>query len=488
MRVLVVDDNAHAREILGVYLEQFSFQVSTATSGEEALARLREAADEPFGLVLMDYLLPGMDGVQTLKRLTAQQPAEKLPKRILISARNPVEIDLEGAGATVDAVLAKPVNPSMLFDVVMETFGMRAGGHCSRRLHGNEDENAALAAVKGARVLLVEDNRINQQVAREYLSQAGFQVEVANHGREALEKVRNERPFDCLLMDVQMPIMDGFTATRKLRQDPHYMDLPIIALTANASNEDREKALAAGMNGHVSKPINPQRLLAEMLRWIKPGERNVLEEKVSPPPTRDEAPEAGEMAGFDLELGLDHCAQNPALYRQLLQSFRDSHADDLRRIDAALADGDQETALRTAHTLKSVGITLGAVGMSEAARLLEDALAHPNGQHRETLLEALRNEFDTVLESLDQLLQTEPPSADEQPGHSAHHKIDHLHAKLRAMDPDALTAGQDLIGHLHGQVDRGTLESLGEQVERFEFDQALATLEQVRREFSDRLQ
>ncbi len=482
MRVLVVDDNVYAREILTVYMEQFSFEVNSVASGEEALDLLRGSADGPYGLVLMDYMLPGMDGLEALQRLGEILPGGDLPKRILISARNQAETLREGMEQTVDAVLAKPINPSLLFDTVMEAFGEHSDQFCGRRQQIQEDEGQALAAIKGARILLVEDNRINQQVAREYLVLAGFMVQTANHGREALDMLRDEPAYDCVLMDVQMPILDGYTATRRLRRDLQLTELPVIALTANATNEDRESALEAGMNGHISKPINPRELLAELVRWIAPGNRGLPPGPSDPARSNSKTADLDELPGFDLDAALSNCADNPALLQQLLHEFRDCHSGDLALIDAALEMGDDSTARRLAHTLKSSGATLGALALSRAAKDFEDALAHPNGQGREGLLEALRGEMNVVISSLDSLLQSVSGEAGVTGAGEAGTQFERLRAMLENMDPDSPVVGGQLIHCLRERIDEEHLDTFRHQLEHYEFGQALSTLELLRRQ------
>ena len=270
MRVLVVDDNWEARDILREILESFSFEVCLAASGEEGLAEVEKATGHNhFGLVIMDYKMPGIDGLEAARLIKGHPDLSNPPAIILVTGIGESVMPQEGR-LRIDGVLRKPVRPSGLFDAVL------------RVLNGKEAEDAAAIPqpeqvagmadpIRGARILLVEDNEINQQVAQELLESEGLSVSLANNGLEALQSVE-AFAFDAVLMDVQMPVMDGFQATRRIRslEGQRFHDLPIIAMTAHAMSGDREKSLEVGMNDHLPKPIDPIGLFATLVQWIKP--------------------------------------------------------------------------------------------------------------------------------------------------------------------------------------------------------------------------
>ena len=336
MKVLVVDDNATSRDIFQEMLESFSFEVTLAATAEEGLAELENASDsQPFELVIMDWKMPGMDGIEASKRIKTHSHLRKIPAIILVTAYGREDVLQQAEEVGLEGLLLKPVNPSMLFDAIMEAFS-EVVPVTARAVHRKEQEAEGFKHIQGAHILLVEDNEINQQVAKEILEGAGLIVAVANNGQEAVNSVK-ENIYDAVLMDVQMPVMDGYTATRKIREwekklkaqssklkaevrsqrsddrsqkaedggpttkkieqgtvdrnqktkkienkteykhqtlslEPFALSLPIIAMTAHAMAGDEDKSLEAGMNGHVAKPIDPDQLFATLQKWIKPSE------------------------------------------------------------------------------------------------------------------------------------------------------------------------------------------------------------------------
>jgi CheY-like chemotaxis protein len=273
LKVLVVDDNATSRDILQIILESFSFQVVLASSGEEGLAELEAAPrDEPFELVLMDWKMPGMNGIEASKRIKGHPHLSKIPAVILVTAYGREEIMQEAEKAGLEGFLIKPVNSSLFFDTIMQALGKDVR-KSSPAVRQRDQEVELLQNIHGARVLLVEDNEINRQVAKEILTGAGLEVFLANDGQEAVDAVGKEH-YDAVLMDIQMPVMDGYLATEAIRSDPRCKDLPIIAMTAHAMAGDREKCLAAGMNDHVTKPIDPEQLFSTFAASSAQGNNN----------------------------------------------------------------------------------------------------------------------------------------------------------------------------------------------------------------------
>ena len=275
MRVLVVDDNASSREILQSLLETMSFEVTVAASAEEGIAELeKEAKSRPYKLVVMDWKMPGMDGIKASALIKKHPSLPQKPKIIIATAYGREEVMQKSEKVGVDGFLLKPVGQSVLFDSIMIAFGKEAPeGEAVARVSGSDEEE--LRKIRGAMVLLAEDNEINQQVAEEILQQAGLVVRIANNGKEAVEMVRAGN-FDVVLMDIQMPVMGGFEATQEIRRDERFKDLPIIAMTAHAMAGDREKSIEAGMNDHVTKPIDPDQLISALVKWIKPGKRETI--------------------------------------------------------------------------------------------------------------------------------------------------------------------------------------------------------------------
>jgi CheY-like chemotaxis protein len=253
----------------------------------------------------------------------------------------------------------------------------------------------SLRPVQGAEILLVEDNEINQQVAGELLEQAGFHVEIANHGQEAIDKLQ-EKTYDCVLMDVQMPIMDGYTATRKLREDGRFSEVPILAMTANATVEDRQLSLDAGMNDHIAKPINPQILFGALLQWIPHGERELPESLQDAVSEADQAV-LPDLPGIDTRDGLERLGGNVGSYLRLLQKFADNQQEAIAAIKQAFAGGDGEQSVRLAHTLKGVAGNIGAAQLQESAAELEATLKAGPADLPASLLDGTGKELDRVI-------------------------------------------------------------------------------------------
>jgi len=235
------------------------------------------------------------------------------------------------------------------------------------------------AKIRGARILLVEDNDINQELAAELLTKAGIQIDVANNGQEAVNMLTDKHGYDGVLMDIQMPVMGGYEATDIIRHKKHMLDLPVIAMTANAMQGDREKCIAAGMNDYVSKPINQNELFSVMANWIKPSNPTQQKTTNKTESVEHEYADLFSLPGVDVEQGLKYLNQNTALYRRFILKFRNTHADFAERYRNALNQGDKKTAERLAHTLKSVCATLGAENLRAPALKLE-ALATETDQ------------------------------------------------------------------------------------------------------------
>jgi CheY-like chemotaxis protein len=295
----------------------------------------------------------------------------------------------------LDGFLIKPVNPSVMLNTILEIFDKEVQTR-SRKTASKAMDMAAIAKIKGARILLVEDNEINQQVAREILSGAGLNVMLANNGQEGVEAVQ-EKTFDAVLMDIQMPVMDGYAASRQIRKWEGGMrkedkdSIPIIAMTAHAMAGDREKSLAAGMNDHVAKPIDPQELWATLLKWVKPARPQAetvlpatevtkntnLEDSDSSPPaaasvTTDDLPSS--LPGFNLEAGLKRLQGNRGLYRKLLLDFARNYGQASEDIHDALTAGDIKQVHSLVHNIKGLAGNLSANRLQEAATEMDSAV------------------------------------------------------------------------------------------------------------------
>ena len=378
IRALVVDGNAWAREILTEALRGFALRADSVSSGEDAVREIAASdSPDPYRLVLMDWHLPGMDGLQASRIIKRNHRLQHIPKIVMVTEFGREDIRTQAEEIGIDSYLLKPVNQSLLYDTLVDLFGFaRPEGHGPLE---RKDDGTVYDA-RGIRVLLVEDNEINQQVATELLESAGAIVTVANHGGEAV-KILTERDsapaFDVVFMDLQMPEMDGFTATTLLRRIPHLQKVPIIAMTAHALVEERQLCLKAGMNDHVSKPIDPDNLFSTLMRWTKPCPQQAIESQESFAPIKgpDEVV-LPEIAGIDLADGLKRVAGNRRIYSDLLSQFAATQGIAALQISTALLEGgEHKLAERIAHTVKGVA---GNIGITEVqsvpAQKLENAL------------------------------------------------------------------------------------------------------------------
>ncbi|WP_415714010.1 transporter substrate-binding domain-containing protein [Maridesulfovibrio sp.] len=408
LRALVVDDNPTAQTILSEALESMSFKVDTASSGQEGVDILKRASEEgePYELVLLDWKMPGLDGIETA-RLIEKKCGHKLPKILMVTAYGREEIMQQAEEAGLEAFLIKPVNQSVLFDTIMGVFGHDVERKTKRALLFSK-EPEGLNEIRGAKVLLAEDNEINQQIAVELLEKAGMVVDVVDNGREAVQSVLGNN-YDLVFMDIQMPELDGLSATTEIREMGISADeLAIVAMTAHAMTGDRDKSLEAGMNDHITKPIDPDLLIATLVKWITPGERQFPDGYVSSTELKERElvesslPLEG-VPGISVKSGLVKVSGNRELYKKLLTQFRAKYLGAVEDIREQLRSGDVETATRTAHTVKGVAANLGADDLSLSAGEVERAFRAGRTEQDDLLMD-MSARMDIVAEALDKLL------------------------------------------------------------------------------------
>ena len=335
MRVLVADDSPHARQITSRILQSMGFRVDIAESGEGAVEMVTDAdASDPYSLVLMDWRMPGIDGLEATRRITAEGLVTYAPAVLIMSAFSGEGVQRDDALAAGAAeFLAKPITASTLAEAIIRIFAPDILPEMAERQRATE----APSALRGARVLLVEDNEINQQIAIELMREAGVDVVAVSDGMEALETLtaRSAR-FDMVLMDIQMPGIDGYETTRRIREQPWGVSLPIIAMTAHALEEEKRKAMEVGMNGHISKPIDPDAMFETMRRFCQPGAGTVV--AASQATAEEPFPS---IAGLNVAAALKRLAGNRRLYRSLLQRFVDDQESCPAEIGRSLAQGDR---------------------------------------------------------------------------------------------------------------------------------------------------
>ena len=491
IRVLVVDDNVVACEVLTDMLRQFALRVDCVSSGGDALRELAKAdTDDPYRLVLMDWQMPGWDGMETSRKIKHSGNLQNLPKILMITGFGREDIRLQAQENEIEGFLQKPITPSVLLDTLMNLFGIAAE---EKAMPAATRRDRDLLAVEGVRVLLVEDNEVNQQVATELLESEGAKVTIANHGAEAVKLLTQGTqppPFDVVLMDLQMPEMDGLTATRLLRARAGLQHLPIIAMTAHALAEEVERCLEAGMNDHVAKPIDPGTFFATLGRWTR---AHLREEAGGRARVANEGsePAVPEIEGIDVASGLERMAGNKRLYRDLLTQFVAKQESVGNRIAEALEKGDRHQAERLAHSLKGAAGNLGinqifhsAGNLEKAIRESETGMAH--------FVKDLRSAIERQIRAIQAALTVSgtdrgrPSGARPAEAAQALTAIARLKELLEASDADACEAYRNLSVLLRGMVDASRLEKLGAAVKSFDFDAALSRLGEVAREFGEK--
>jgi two-component system sensor histidine kinase/response regulator len=409
MRTLVVDDQKTSLTILRTLLEHWNFPVSTASSGNDALQIFMDAKaqGQPFELLLLDWNMPGMSGLEVARTIGNSPDARQgkpLPVIIMVTAYNRDELLKASEGCSISASLTKPVTQSLLFDT-LDRLQHNNDSAPRREAEVLSTTRQALDSIRGARILLAEDNEINQQVACGFLTKGGLIVTVANDGQEALERVRQEN-FDAVLMDLHMPVMDGFEATRGIRELPQGAALPIIAMTAAAMAQDRAASAAAGMNDHITKPIDPVELASTLVRWIKPGTNRLAPseaaEESSTKADGAQAVDALERAlpGVSVRSGMMRLGGDCALYRRLLLSFADRHQGTADKLRTLQQSGEANPLYLEAHNLKGEAGNLGLDSIRAAAEALERKIKSGNLENLSLGSEALARQFESTLATL----------------------------------------------------------------------------------------
>lgn len=474
-RVLVVDDNDNARQVLSDLLDSMSFKVDQVGSGKAAIGAVdsAEAQGMPYDIVFLDWQMPGMDGIETARRLR-ELPLNFMPHMIMVTAYSREEIIRGAEEMGFEDVLIKPVSASVLFDGVVRILG---GVVDDARAAGDMPTDAfeQLAMIKGARILLVEDNELNQEVATELLRDAGFIVELAENGQIALDKVR-AGAYDIVLMDMQMPVMDGVTATLEIRKDDRLKNLPVVAMTANAMQGDRDLCMAAGMNDHVAKPIEPEDLWLALLKWIRPQSALPATEPLKPQAATDTELPSG-IDGLDMNNGLRRVLGKKPLYLSMLRKFVAGQKSAIAAILKALDGNDWDTAERLAHTLKGVSGNIGATLLQQLAEKLEAAIKerHP-GYKVNAQIEELSKPLDKLIAQLEQKLPEEQSHVsvliDPEQLKTVCQRLEILLADDDAEAGDVLGANADLLNSAFPNHYR----KIDDSIRSFDFEAALAAL------------
>ncbi|MBF0125782.1 MAG: response regulator [Magnetococcales bacterium] len=449
-RILVVNDNETARNIFLSMLASWRFDGNAVDSGQKAMEALQRATatGHPFDLLLLDCSMPGMNGLETARRILDAPEIPVVPPIIMVSSCDRAMIQEQATGLGVTAFIQKPVTPSGLLEAIMNRFGMRQPETSAPAVPVHVSGDAGLW---GKRILLVDDVQVNLDVIQEILQRRSAIVTLAHNGQEAVTAVTHAAtPFDLVLMDVQMPVMDGLEATRAIRLLPAARNLPIIAMTASAMVQDVKACLETGMNDHIAKPIHVERLLTKLVQWIcdayhqkKMTTTLPVAQPVQPTP------------GIDFVTGLERCEGDTHLFNRLVINFSKEFQGMTDRIHASLTQGDTMTALHQAHKLKGSAGTIAAMELAGVAGKLEMALRQNNDAAARTLLTSLRVSLAHTLEAcrihLEQLHPPRiPPSMT--PLHKAHlaSLLDELVILLQNKDIQCDTHGRLIQEGLQG--------------------------------------
>ncbi|MBF0588229.1 MAG: response regulator [Magnetococcales bacterium] len=490
--ILIVDDSPDARRILHELAENLTFDATLAASGEEALELIHkhDQASDPFKLVYMDWKMEGMDGMEASRRIKSDTSLTAPPQVIMVTAYDPELMRQKLDGWEMDGMLTKPVSASTLMDAAMAAMGHknRTPGQPKQ---GGALSIAAIEPIRGARILLVEDNAVNQQVAQELLEQAQLEVTVAEHGQKALE-ILNQALFDAVLMDLQMPIMDGYEATHAIRKQQQFASLPIIAMTANAMAGDREKCLDAGMNDHVAKPIDPGELFAALAHWIEPAERDIPAELLQRHDSDKEPADTQplELPGFDQKAAIARMGGNVGAFRRTLAKVVNNETTAMARIREALAQGERQTAIRDAHSLKGMAGNIGAMKLFEAAGILENSLSRQHGPLPEKLLSQVERCLAETMRTIETALSVERPDAHvDTPSSQGALEPEQLEALLGQLqrqienyDSAATESCDALVTLLQGTPLTKNMAEINRALDGYEFDIAQTLMKELRKE------
>jgi two-component system sensor histidine kinase/response regulator len=490
LKVLVCDDNQTAREYLQEALKALTFNVTVASSGSEAIEILKENQSKPFQLVLMDWKMPNMNGIEAIRLIRQDPEIPHTPAIIMVSAYSEDEVIKKAGKIGIDAFLLKPVSYSTLFDTIMQVFGKQAPKR-RREADRSQQLNKELRLIKGAKILLVEDNEINLQVTNELLIASGMKVEAAENGKVAVQKFNANLTagYDLIFMDLEMPVMDGYTATKKIRQLPGGENVPVIALTADAMSDIKATALESGMNDYITKPVDPNEVYKMLIKWIPPksvfaDDQEAIRLKMI---AADSFPH---LPGIDTVTGLKRVAGNKNLYGRILQNFTTENKNLIKQLQTNLTQNNPAAAEHLVHNLKGSAGNIGAQNLYKIASNLNTALkAQPaNPKKIRNLIRQLDQELKMVRNIIlkaklpREISKTEkstkpPKSKSEQL--TLKQSLQELCQYLSEYDARANDIFQALKGQLSQEISITDLDNIEEAITQYDYEQALAILNRL---------
>ncbi|MDV6317081.1 response regulator [Idiomarina sp. HP20-50] len=380
VRILAIDDNLSTREMLYEMLRSYQVDVKVCRTAEQALQVFQQSVEEnaPYQLVLVDWRLPGMDGLEFCQKITERYAEDIRPKLTLATGYYAEELSEKAKQAGVNDIISKPFTASTLGRSLTSTLFQRELPDDNATENGEGIPEGILRAP----ILVVEDNEINQQVAREILSSYQFKVDIVENGQLAVEAVHHKN-YSLVLMDIQMPVMDGLKAAQTIRADFNYQQLPILAMTANAMSGDEERSLAAGMQGHIAKPIDEQQLIKAIIKWAIPGDYTKNQpQPAAPEPKKDEATKPPvripQVKGIEFEAALKRLQYNVELYLKLVEQLYETYQGSATKVSDFITRGQHESARRYFHSLKGAAANLGFTQLQNKAADLEQFMAEGN--------------------------------------------------------------------------------------------------------------
>ncbi len=485
LRVMVVDDCKESLDLMQKMLDGFGFRVRTFDAAAEALAWLqRSPADEaPVDLVLMDWKMPGLDGVTAARRIRHDLQRDTVV--LLMTAFEAPGLRQDAQHAGINGFLAKPIGPSELFNAVMDAFGQTQAKKASSHSRFTTRASIYKERLKGARVLLAEDNPTNREIATAVLQSAGIQVTTAANGREAVAAAEGGR-FDAVLMDIQMPEMDGFEATRSIRDKPDIAQIPIIAMTAHAMKGDEEACREAGMDGYVSKPIHQDRLFQTLWRSIKrPRASECPLPGAAPRPAADATADQqlpDSLPGIDVRETLAALSLDPAVFAKILVGFAERNASTAATLENLRERREVDNLRRLAHSLKGSAANIGAMALSTAAQALEQSLTDPaacDETRRAALTEEVARRLREVLDGI--ATHVHPPST---PGGGAppldpaegSKRLGKLAEALERADPEAIASR---FAQARADLPEEVKQKIANDIDAYDYDKALAGVRRI---------
>ncbi len=474
LKALLVDDSESARQVLKEMVESFGFEVHSASNGQEALELFtrEHKASAPFSIMLIDLKMPGMNGVELAQQLKAE--THEMPSVVMVTAYN-IDTIKEAIGLKiVDDYLLKPVNPSTLFDVINNLLHLTPTRSKSE-LTNMIDMADIRKELTGRNVLLVEDNELNLDLATELLADVGIQVSIARNGLEAINEV-DTKEFDCVLMDIQMPEMDGLTATQKIRQNDRHKLLPILAMTAHAMKGEAEKSIAAGMNQHITKPIDPLVLYSALIKHIHQKDVEIEKNEFGPLPYMIE--------GLNLQEGLYRVGNKRTSYEKLMRSYATVYATADEECEQYLRDTNVSMLAGYIHTLSGITGNIGAKELHAQLAPLAARLHHLREANTPQITDEDRNLVRSITLEIVNLSQRilntlEGPMANAKEKSiideaTLNEKWNNLLVQITNNDSSALELSEELLNDYILDMETSfRLKQCQNALEKFDFDEAL---------------